>query len=163
MSAARFKKRAQNHRSEKTMPHRISPARHLCLPTLSDPTAPKRRCWPLDTRTVELSDKVPLHDFKHRTRGQKPQERSSKTPNNNANIWWSQTGSNRRPHACKARALPTELWPLGRRPRVLSLSLKRRRGRPPAWLSRASARARSRACEPDGSGSVTLEGRGQRR
>src|SRR5665213_952656 len=25
--------------------------------------------------------------------------------------WWSQTGSNRRPHACKARALPTELWP----------------------------------------------------
>ena len=28
--------------------------------------------------------------------------------------WWSQTGSNRRPHACKARALPTELWPLMR-------------------------------------------------
>ena len=27
--------------------------------------------------------------------------------------WWSQTGSNRRPHACKARALPTELWPQG--------------------------------------------------
>jgi hypothetical protein len=25
--------------------------------------------------------------------------------------WWSQTESNRRPHACKARALPTELWP----------------------------------------------------
>jgi hypothetical protein len=25
--------------------------------------------------------------------------------------WWSQTGSNRRPHACKARALPAELWP----------------------------------------------------
>ncbi len=29
------------------------------------------------------------------------------------NHWWSQTGSNRRPHACKARALPTELWPPG--------------------------------------------------
>jgi hypothetical protein len=29
-------------------------------------------------------------------------------------VWWSQTGSNRRPHACKARALPTELWPLSR-------------------------------------------------
>lgn len=28
--------------------------------------------------------------------------------------WWSQTGSNRRPHACKARALPTELWPRGK-------------------------------------------------
>ncbi len=29
--------------------------------------------------------------------------------------WWSWTGSNRRPHACKARALPTELQPRGRR------------------------------------------------
>ena len=26
-------------------------------------------------------------------------------------IWWSQSGSNRRPQACKASALPTELWP----------------------------------------------------
>src|SRR5262249_41568317 len=25
--------------------------------------------------------------------------------------WWSQTESNRRPPACKAGALPTELWP----------------------------------------------------
>jgi hypothetical protein len=25
--------------------------------------------------------------------------------------WWSQTESNRRPQACKASALPTELWP----------------------------------------------------
>ena len=25
-------------------------------------------------------------------------------------IWWSQTGSNRRPDACKAPALPAELW-----------------------------------------------------
>ena len=27
--------------------------------------------------------------------------------------WWSRTGSNRRPEACKATALPTELRPLG--------------------------------------------------
>ena len=27
--------------------------------------------------------------------------------------WWSQAGSNRRPPACKAGALPSELWPLG--------------------------------------------------
>ena len=33
-----------------------------------------------------------------------------------AKRWWSQTGSNRRPHACKARALPTELWPLAGTP-----------------------------------------------
>jgi hypothetical protein len=30
--------------------------------------------------------------------------------------WWSQTGSNRRPPACKAGALPAELWPRCRRP-----------------------------------------------
>jgi hypothetical protein len=31
--------------------------------------------------------------------------------------WWSWTGSNRRPPACKAGALPTELQPRGRTPR----------------------------------------------
>src|SRR6476620_2372733 len=31
---------------------------------------------------------------------------------NGLGCWWSQTGSNRRPPACKAGALPTELWPL---------------------------------------------------
>ncbi len=30
--------------------------------------------------------------------------------------WWSQTESNRRPPACKAGALPTELWPQGMNP-----------------------------------------------
>ena len=36
--------------------------------------------------------------------------------------WWSQTGSNRRPQACKASALPTELWPrLNTRPPSLTL------------------------------------------
>src|SRR5690606_35735514 len=28
-----------------------------------------------------------------------------------ARKWWSQSGSNRRPPACKAGALPAELWP----------------------------------------------------
>ena len=33
--------------------------------------------------------------------------------------WWSQSGSNRRPPACKAGALPAELWPRrGRRTRT---------------------------------------------
>jgi hypothetical protein len=35
-------------------------------------------------------------------------------------IWWSQTGSNRRPPACKAGALPAELWPLRKRTIPLS-------------------------------------------
>ena len=32
-------------------------------------------------------------------------------PSRSIERWWSQTGSNRRPPACKAGALPTELWP----------------------------------------------------
>ena len=40
--------------------------------------------------------------------------------------WWSQTGSNRRPHACKARALPAELWPRTRRRMLLSRFLRAR-------------------------------------
>src|SRR6516162_2513001 len=36
-------------------------------------------------------------------------------------IWWSQTGSNRRPHACKARALPAELWPRNQKTNALHL------------------------------------------
>jgi hypothetical protein len=36
-------------------------------------------------------------------------------PASNRSFWWRQTGSNRRPHACKARALPAELCPRSRR------------------------------------------------
>ena len=43
---------------------------------------------------------------------------SSRSRVSRASGWWSQTGSNRRPHACKARALPTELWPLFKRSRL---------------------------------------------
>lgn len=38
-----------------------------------------------------------------------PKERQSLCPF--GRMWWSQTGSNRRHPACKADALPTELWP----------------------------------------------------
>src|SRR3954464_15321461 len=75
-----------------------------------------------------------------------PTGETTHTPHaqNSQEEWWSQTGSNRRPEACKATALPTELWP----PWVFGL--KRRQGRPSLWLSRASARAPVRACGPDG-------------
>src|SRR5437879_6848922 len=36
-----------------------------------------------------------------------------------ARRWWSQAGSNRRPLACHASALPAELWPLNSEQRVL--------------------------------------------
>ena len=39
--------------------------------------------------------------------------------------WWSQTGSNRRPPACKAGALPTELWPRLRAHRVKTRAWRR--------------------------------------
>ena len=49
--------------------------------------------------------------------------------------WWSQTGSNRRPPACKAGALPTELWPLpgprGPPPQAWNASI--RDGSHPNW------------------------------
>jgi hypothetical protein len=74
------------------------------------------------------------------------------------NTWWRQTGSNRRPHACKARALPAELCPqtmvgLGRLERPTSplsgvrsnhLSYRPRKDRP--WSALALAR---RSPDPD--------------
>jgi hypothetical protein len=64
-------------------------------------------------------DAFPLHDVKH----PRPPHGGAKLleiPSGAGPIlrsppprgaWWSWTGSNRRPHACKARALPTELQP----------------------------------------------------
>ena len=49
-------------------------------------------------------------------------------------IWWSQTGSNRRPHACKARALPAELWPRNQKTKRLS----KVRRRPSGYAGHAS-------------------------
>src|SRR6185312_4446646 len=37
--------------------------------------------------------------------------RTADLMSSSAGKWWSQPGSNRRPQACKASALPTELWP----------------------------------------------------
>jgi hypothetical protein len=60
-------------------------------------------------------DMFPLHDVKH------PRLADWQSTNSIDSgravmahewaVWWSQTGSNRRPQACKASALPTELWP----------------------------------------------------
>src|SRR5437868_10918706 len=59
--------------------------------------------------------------------------------------WWSQTGSNRRPHACKARALPAELWPRTRR-RMRLIALHARS--PSLALRRSSLRSR-KACRAE--------------
>jgi hypothetical protein len=53
--------------------------------------------------------------------------------------WWSQPGSNRRPQACKARALPTELWPrFIRDPRRARGSASLGRRRKSGWIERPS-------------------------
>ena len=52
--------------------------------------------------------------------------------------WWSWTGSNRRPHACKARALPTELQPRGAA-HGSRRSLARPTGRRAAWRGKPEA------------------------
>ncbi len=51
--------------------------------------------------TRQLSEDIQRNSLSHLLR----------TMFSGSTVWWSQTGSNRRPHACKARALPTELWP----------------------------------------------------
>ena len=85
-------------------------------PTLHGDSAPlhgfpKSRAW--------HSDRPPLHDVRHHARRPNAKAcgfvfpRTRSRPGIKAGaVWWSQTGSNRRPPACKAGALPTELWPL---------------------------------------------------
>jgi hypothetical protein len=87
----------------------------------------------LSDRTTSLVRRIsptkpnasPLHDVKHpqaRTASSRIQKTSDTRPDPPisdppisdlliSDLWWSQTGSNRRPPACKAGALPAELWP----------------------------------------------------
>jgi hypothetical protein len=77
--------------------------------------------------------------------------------------WWRQTGSNRRPHACKARALPAELCPLtmvglGRLERPTSplsgvrsnhLSYRPRKDRSPSARGHETQAQTGRSSDPD--------------
>ena len=49
--------------------------------------------------------------IRRRTRRSQERPRHKGARATSGGKWWSQTGSNRRPEACKATALPTELWP----------------------------------------------------
>ena len=62
-------------------------------------TLPRRQSEDLDFKTSSL----PINDVKERYLRRLPALCSMR--------WWRQTGSNRRPPACKAGALPTELCP----------------------------------------------------
>ena len=73
------------------------PARRPSLPFPS--TLPRRQSEDLDFKTSSL----PINDVKERYLRRHTALCSMR--------WWRQTGSNRRPPACKAGALPTELSP----------------------------------------------------
>jgi hypothetical protein len=60
--------------------------------------------------------------------------------------WWSQTGSNRRPPACKAGALPAELWPLSGKRNLVGLG---RLELPTSRLSSARSNQLSYKPEPE--------------
>jgi hypothetical protein len=69
-----------------------------------------------DTPARRRSDRSSLHDVKMRADCSSSELRDMCLPRDcvlsiAGAVWWSQTGSNRRPPACKAGALPTELWP----------------------------------------------------
>jgi hypothetical protein len=88
---------------------------------------------------ARCSERSPLHDVRQHASAECPRGTWADAKRSFADEfspgWWSQTGSNRRPPACKAGALPTELWPLfaaansGRRPQS---------ERPPASASLAA-------------------------
>jgi hypothetical protein len=60
------------------------------------------------------------------------------------NFWWRQTGSNRRPHACKARALPAELCPRSRRrmPNAKTMRISKMRCRDVSAATSMESRAK---------------------
>src|SRR4028119_868679 len=96
-------------------------------------TRPKERGGACRDRTDGLKlAKLPLSQLR-RGQSQAPEGRRAPDTNPAQGKWWSLSGSNRRPEACKATALRAELRPLGEA-KDFTLGLRRRRGRPSAWL-----------------------------
>jgi hypothetical protein len=97
----------QLHRLEKTIVASNAPE--------SAAVKPRSQAGDANRRTLtgrRKSDAFPLHDVGQPATALCAAANShSWTKAGDRAVWWSQTGSNRRPHACKARALPTELWP----------------------------------------------------
>ena len=82
--------------------------------------------------------------------------RHSATRSPKAEGWWRRTGSNRRPAACKAAALPAELRP--RRP--LRQALLRAPTRPPDGILNGPCRAASQGLDREGMRRRRSRGRG---
>ena len=91
-------------------------------PCMADPPPGKR--WGAGPRLVLLARRCllepdlkayegPVKFFLHNVNAASPRAGRKLFPRS-ARPWWSQTESNRRHPACKAGALPTELWPRSR-------------------------------------------------
>ena len=93
-------------------PFRLAAELHLTFA----PDPPRSQSFSGNPRTNETD----FHRTARRRRKLKEESRQARkrvfSASRASNVWWSQTGSNRRPHACKARALPTELWPRSEEP-----------------------------------------------
>ena len=79
------------------------PAAYEGLWTLQDqaPNAEPEQIFSLRCHTEQAADRSPLQTFFS----------ANDAPHPLDTLWWSRTGSNRRPPACKAGALPAELRP----------------------------------------------------
>jgi hypothetical protein len=118
------KETAGDHTTDKTILLRIHPMPARCTPRDPAPSPPRRDGRnPAHNRMNVLftmsNNPQPEHD-RANARAATPPQNPNRTDGHAARPagkpeWWSQTGSNRRPHACKARALPAELWPQRRR------------------------------------------------
>ena len=105
--------------------------------------------------SVEYALRAALFSERHRSLS--VIARSTVTPLQILNLrlaWWSQTGSNRRPPACKAGALPTELWPRSKRKPLEVVGLGRLE-LPTSRLS--SARSNQLSYKPDEASSSGLQ------
>jgi hypothetical protein len=129
-------------RSKKDLSSIFQPKTYFACQAYPTPTAAGRG-WFIGTRSPDWSNMPPLYDVKH------PRSRSGEANLCDGRIqrskgskgsWWSLSGSNRRPEACKATALPAEL-----RPRSLTPA-QAPRGPPSPWLSAPRGAAASRPC-----------------
>src|SRR4051812_31935894 len=120
-----------SHSKDVCLPNASSPhpLRGTCRPKIKDPgtghmhylftmsNTRDRSCFQEPSRIAKISTE---HSSLNPTGGDHHTTRHTLTTphvQNSQEEWWSQTGSNRRPEACKATALPTELWPPLAKPR----------------------------------------------
>jgi hypothetical protein len=125
LSTPRPKGQKVDHTTDKTILLRIHPMPARCTPREPATPRPKGRRTTARNRMnvlFTMSNNPQAKPGQATPKGNAhagPQARKTShqtapagtTPQPAKPDWWSQTGSNRRPHACKARALPAELWP----------------------------------------------------